>query len=140
MTVAVGEERRRSKPVGPSPGQEEEQPVCLSLGHHCGSRGEEEEEQTSGAESGAGRGATSGSKSGASPWQLRRRGGGANQWVQVRGRRRSNQCVRVWGITVAAGEERRKSKLVGPSPGHHRGSRGGEEEEQTSGFESWASP
>ena len=67
-TVAAGEKRRRSKPVGPSPGQEEEQPVCLSLGHHCGSRGEEEEEQTSGAESGAGRGATSGSKSGASPW------------------------------------------------------------------------
>ena len=130
--------------MGPSPGKEEEQTVCPSLGHNRGSRGEEEEEQTSGAESGAGGGATSGSKSEASLWQSRRRGGGANQWVQVR------------GITVALGEETRRRRggetPVGPSPGHHCGSRGGEEEEQTSGYkigagegetrgsESWASP
>ena len=87
--------------MGQSPGQEEEQPVCLSLGHHCGSRGGEEEqqtvgpslrhhrgsregeeeEQTSGSESEAGGEATSVSESGASPWQPGRRGGGANQWV-----------------------------------------------------------
>ena len=51
-----------------------------SPGHHCGSRGEEEEEQTSGSESWAGGGATSVSESGASPLQPGRKGGGANQW------------------------------------------------------------
>ena len=124
ITVAVEEERRKSKPVGPSPW------------HHRGSRGGEEEEQTSGSESGAGGGATSGSESRASLWQPGRTGGGTNQWVQVWGRRRSNQCVQVRGITVVAGEKRRRSKPVGlsprqeeeqpvgPSPGHHRGSRG----------------
>ena len=52
-----------------------------------------------------------------------------NQWVRVRGitvavgeerRRREgeeNQWVQVRGITVAAGEERRRSKPVGPRPG-----------------------
>ena len=66
--MAVEEERRRSKPVGLSPRQEEKQPVCPILGHHSGNRGGEEEEQTSGSKTGAGGGATSGSESGASPW------------------------------------------------------------------------
>ena len=103
--MVAGEERRRSKPVGPSPGQEEKQPVSPSPGHHRGSQGGEEEEQTSASKSGTGGEETSVSESGASTCQWGRRGGGENQWV------------RVLGITVAAGEERRRSKPVDPSPG-----------------------
>ena len=103
-----------------------------SLGHHRGSRGGEEEEQTSGSESRTGGEATSVSESGSpglhrasrggdeeerrrskpvgsSPWQPGRRGEGVNQWVRVRDRGRSNQCVRVRGITVAVREETRSS-------------------------------
>ena len=104
--MAVEEERRRSKPVGPSPRQEEKQ-----TNQWVQVRG-----ITVAVEEGGG--ANQWVRAGGEATSGRKRRN--NQWVQVRGR---NQWVQEW---------QEEKQPVGPSLRHHRGSRE-EEEEQTSG-------